>query len=280
MSDSEKDSARDTGGTRHGRPAETEPGTASETWQAEGDPADPDLDPAARTRLLLGQAALDRLAASTVMVVGVGGVGGSCVEALARGGVGHLVLVDPDVVVPSNLNRQAVAFLDTVGMPKVEAARRLVAAVAPQAEVEGVARRILPDDVPGLLDVRPDFVIDAQDTVATKLALATGCEGRGIPYVSAMGTGNKLRPELFEFADIYETSVCPLCKAVRKRARELGIGHMTVLYSREVPRKAPAHGADPDGTGAARTVGTASWVPPAAGLMLAGYVVQKLTGLE
>ncbi len=245
--------------------------------QGSGAEAYPDRDPAFKTRLLIGRAALERLARATVMVVGVGGVGGSCVEALARGGFGRLALVDPDTVVPSNLNRQAVAFTGTVGMSKVEAARRLVAAVAPQVEVVGVERRILPDDIPALLEPAPDFVIDAQDTVATKLALAAGCEERGIPYVGAMGTGNKLHPELFRIADIAETRVCPLCKAVRKRARELGIRRMTVLYSEEPPRKVPT---DPEDADLDAHVGTVSWVPPAAGLMLAGYTMRRLAGLE
>lgn len=244
-------------------------------------PVDPDLDPAFKTRLLLGGAALGRLASSTVMVVGVGGVGGSCAEALARGGVGRLVVVDPDRVVPSNLNRQAVAFTATVGLPKVEAAARLVAAVAPQVRVEAVEQRVTADNADALLErFSPDFVVDAQDTVSTKLALATCCERRGTPLVSAMGTGNKLHPELFEIADIYETSVCPLCKAVRKQARGLGIGRMTVLYSKEPPRRVPADERDRAVLGDARPVGTASWVPPAAGLMLAGYAIRRLTGLE
>lgn len=242
---------------------------------------DPDLDPCYKTRLLMGRKALDRLAGSTVMVVGVGGVGGSCVEALARGGVGNLVLVDPDRVVPSNMNRQAVAFVQTVGLPKVEAAARLVAAVAPHTRVEQVRMRVTADNASELLDrYAPDFVVDAQDTVAAKLALASCCEGRGTPLVSAMGTGNKLHPELFEIADIYETSVCPLCKAVRKQARGLGIRRMAVLYSKEPPCKVPADEEDRAALGDGRPVGTASWVPPAAGLMLAGYAMRALAGLE
>lgn len=242
---------------------------------------DPDLDPFYKTRLLMGRKALERLAGSTVIVVGVGGVGGSCVEALARGGVGTLVLVDPDRVVPSNMNRQAVAFVQTVGLPKVEAAARLVAAVAPRARVEQVRLRVTADNASGLLErYAPDFVVDAQDTVAAKLALASCCEGRGTPLVSAMGTGNKLHPELFEIADIYETSVCPLCKAVRKQARDLGIRRMAVLYSKEPPCKVPADEEDRAALGDGRPVGTASWVPPAAGLMLAGYAMRALAGLE
>lgn len=259
-------------------------GTASPDSRVDPSPdlgMDPDLDPSYKTRLLIGREALERLAGSTVMVVGVGGVGGSCIEALARGGVGTLVLVDPDRVVPSNMNRQAVAYVQTVGLPKVEAAARLVAAVAPRAHVEQVGLRVTADNASGLLErYAPDFVVDAQDTVAAKLALASCCEGRGTPLVSAMGTGNKLHPELFEIADIYETSVCPLCKAVRKQARNLGIRRMAVLYSKEPPCRVPADEEDRAALGDGRPVGTASWVPPAAGLMLAGYAMRTLAGLE
>lgn len=231
-----------------------------------------------KTRLLLGSPALDRLASSTVMVIGVGGVGGSCVEALARAGVGHLVLVDDDVVSESNLNRQAVAFQCTLGQPKVEVARNLVHAIRPDAQVCTVRQRILPHDVAGLLAEPPDYVIDAQDTVATKIALATHCEQTSIPLVSSMGTGNKLHPELFRIADIYSTSVDPLCKAVRKELRARKVRGLDVLFSTEEPRPLAEPVAHPSGK--IDRVGTVSFVPPAAGLMLAGFVVRQLVGIE
>lgn len=231
-----------------------------------------------KTRILLGAPALERLAASTVMVLGIGGVGGSCVEALARSGVGHLVLVDDDVVSESNLNRQAVAFRCTLGRPKVEVARELVHAVRPTAQVETVRRRILPADVDGLLARRPDYVIDAQDTVATKIALAVACAAQGIPLVSSMGTGNKLHPELFRIADIYETRTDPLCKVVRKELRARKVPGLAVLFSTEEPRPL-AEEPLPDAAKIDR-VGTVSFVPPAAGLMLAGFVIRKLAGIE
>ena len=230
-----------------------------------------------RTRLVAGEEALERLAGATVMVVGLGGVGGSCTVALARGGVGSFVLVDPDVVAPSNLNRQAVAFHSTLGRNKADVARDLVLDIRPGARVETQVRKVLPADVAELLRTRPDFVVDAQDTVATKLALAKACEEQGIPLVSSMGTGNKLHPELFRIADIYETDRCPLCRVVRKRARQMGIDALTVLYSQEEPRLNPANAAAP-GSGEHPTVGSVSFVPPAAGLMLAGHVLRTLGG--
>lgn len=231
-----------------------------------------------KTRMLLGTAALEHLARARVMVLGIGGVGGACVEALARGGVGRLVLVDDDVVSQSNLNRQAVAFTSTLGQPKVEVARDLVHAIRPDTQVTTVRRRILPDDVAALLADRPDYVIDAQDTVATKVALAQHCATHGIPLVSSMGTGNKLHPELFRIADIFDTSVDPLCKVVRKELRARGVPGLNVLFSTEEPHplaEAPAATAEK-----IDRVGTVSFVPPVAGLMLAGFVIRRLAGID
>ena len=251
--------------------------TGAETGGAR-DGVDPVADPRNyKTRLLMGDEALGRLARATVMVVGLGGVGGSCAAALARSAVGRLVLVDGDAFSETNLNRQEFAYQGTLGMPKALAARSVIHEINPYVEVEAVVRRIEPDDVPGLLARRPDYVVDAQDTVSTKLALAAFCEREGIPFVSSMGTGNKLHPELFEIADVYETSVCPLCKAVRKQARTKGIGRMTVLYSKEPPRRPHAVADGPEGENP--RVGTASFVPPAAGLMLAGHAVRAIAGL-
>jgi len=227
-----------------------------------------------RTRLVVGQEALDRLARATVLVLGLGGVGGACVEALARGGVGNFVLVDPDVVAPSNLNRQAVAYACTIGRPKAQVARELVLQIRPQANVVALEQKVLSADVAQLLACSPSYVVDAQDTVATKLELAAYCEEHGIPLVSSMGTGNKLRPELFRVADIYATEKCPLCRAVRKRARARGIKRLEVLYSPEEPsvELGPAQGDEHP------TVGSLSFVPPVAGMMLAGHVLRKLGG--
>lgn len=231
-----------------------------------------------KTRLLFGEEALGRLKAARVMVIGVGGVGGACCLALARGGVGGLVFVDPDTVSPTNLNRQAVAFHSTMGRHKADVARDMALDVSPGARVESLRARVAPEDLPALLADPPDFVVDAMDSVTSKLALAAYCDAHGVRLVSCMGTGNKLHPELFQIADIYETSVDPLCKVMRREARARGIRRLTVLYSREQPRKVAGV---PGAPRQERTyVGTASFVPPVAGMMLAGHVIRELSGVE
>ncbi len=240
-----------------------------------------------KTRVLVGDEGVARLQAARVAVIGLGGVGGSCAEALARAGVGTLLLVDDDVVSPTNLNRQAVAFTSTLGMPKAEVGAAMARDINPAVRAVAVRRRILPSDVgeffgsavPALLGPGDlTYVVDCQDTVATKIELAVHCEANTIPLVSAMGTGNKLHPELFRIDDIYRTSVDPLCKVVRRELRRRGVGGLDVLYSTEEPQKvAPQE----DAERRERTyVGTLSYVPPVAGLLLAGHVIRRVLGLR
>ena len=238
-----------------------------------------------RLELVVGRAGLARLAASTVLVFGAGGVGSNCIEALARGGVGKLVVIDPDLVQESNINRQAIAFHSTVGRPKVDVVRSMVADINPDAEVVPVQAFVREEDVAGIFDAygeRLDYVVDAIDTVSTKLAIAQIAEERSIRLVSSMGGASRLHPELFRFADLYETSVCPLCRVMRREARRRGIGHLRVLYSTEQPVSPPTDvaGADKgEGVGARPTLGTASFVPPVMGQMIAGTVIRELAGL-
>lgn len=253
-----------------------------------GDLGDWRTDGHFKTRLLVGDAGIERLTAATVAVIGVGGVGGSCAEALARSGVGTLLLVDDDVVSPTNLNRQAVAFTSTLGRPKAEVAAAMAHDIDPSVRAVSLRRRIMPTDVAPFfenevphalgLGAHLSYVIDCQDTVATKIELACYCEEHAIPLVSSMGTGNKLHPELFHIDDVYRTSVDPLCKVVRRELRRRGVAGLEVLYSTEEPRKvAPLPGTERR----ERTyVGTVSYVPPAAGLMLAGYAIRKILGIE
>lgn len=253
-----------------------------------GDLGDWRADSHFKTRLLVGDAGVERLAAATVMVIGVGGVGGSCAEALARSGVGTLLLVDDDVVSPTNLNRQAVAFTSTLGRPKAEVAAAMARDIDPSVRAVSLRRRIMPSDVAPFFEndvphalgsaVPLSYVIDCQDTVATKIELACYCEEHAIPLVSSMGTGNKLHPELFRIDDIYRTSVDPLCKVVRRELRRRGVAGLEVLCSTEGPRKTvPLPGAERR----MRTyVGTMSYVPPAAGLMLAGHAIRKILDIE
>lgn len=233
-----------------------------------------------KLELIYGREGLARVAASTVVVLGLGGVGSNCVEALARGGVGQLVVVDHDVVQESNINRQAIAFFSTVGRKKTDVMRAMIADINPSAQVESHDRFVLAADVPSLLDelcADADYVVDAIDTVSTKLALAQEAERRGIRLVSSMGAANKLRPECFRFADVYDTVNCPLCRIMRKEARKRGIGHLRVLYSCEQPVDVAMR------VGAARrersNLGTASFVPPIMGQMIAGDVLCTLAGI-
>ncbi|MEG2982842.1 MAG: tRNA threonylcarbamoyladenosine dehydratase [Raoultibacter sp.] len=237
-----------------------------------------DQDAAARSKLLIGHDGLEKLARSTVVVLGLGGVGSSCVEALARGGVGNFVIVDHDVVAPSNINRQAIAFTSTLGQRKVDVMRAMIADINPAASVVAHPSFVLPENLPQFFDLPPDYVVDAIDTVATKLALAQFAEEHDFRLVSSMGSGNKFYPEQFRFADIYDTAVCPLCKVMRKEARARNIKALRVLYSPEAPVAVPvAEGATRD---ARSDLGTMSYMPPIMGQMIAGEVIRGLLGMR
>ena len=238
-----------------------------------------------RLLLILGQERLERLAQARVMVLGLGGAGSSCAEALARGGVGSLVLVDRDVVAPSNINRQALAFQSTIGRPKADVMAEMVRDINPSCEVTAVHAFVDKDRVPDQLGAlpRPSYVVDAIDTVSQKLAIAAWCQEQGIPEVSAMGGANKLDPCRLRFAPIEKTQVDPLARIVRKECRKRGIRGLTVLYSDEQPREAEGkrdvideHGFVREG---ASILGTMSYFPPIMGQMLAGYVLRDLAGL-
>ena len=238
-----------------------------------------------RLLLILGEERLARLAQARVMVLGLGGVGSSCAEALARGGVGSLVLVDRDVVAPSNINRQALAFQSTIGRPKADVIAEMVRDINPSCEVTAVHAFVDKDRVPDQIGAlpRPSYVVDAIDTVSQKLAIAAWCQEQGIPEVSAMGGANKLDPCRLRFAPIEKTQVDPLARIVRKECRKRGIRGLTVLYSDEQPREAEGkrdvideHGFVREG---ASILGTMSYFPPIMGQMLAGYVLRDLAGL-
>ena len=228
-----------------------------------------------RTELLLGRTALEKLAASRVAVFGIGGVGGYVVEALARSGVGTLDLIDSDVVSPSNINRQIIATRKTVGKFKVDAAAERIAEINPAAEV--IKHRIfyLPETADELDFKNYDYVVDAIDTVTGKIAIVVNADKAGTPVISSMGTGNKLDPAAFEVADIYETSVCPLAKVMRHELKRRGIKSLKVVYSKEKPLK-PLAGPENDLDARRPVPGSVPFVPPAAGLIIAGEVVKDL----
>ena len=235
-------------------------------------------DEFSRSRLLLGQKAMDRLACAKIAVFGLGGVGGHAVDALARTGVGSFVLVDGDRVSLTNINRQIVADHSTVGRLKTEVMRERILLINPHASVEAHPVFFLPGDADSFLN-GCDYLVDAVDTVAAKLRLAEIGQERGIPVISAMGAGNKLDPTRFEVADITETSVCPLCRVMRRELKKRGIPHLKVVYSREPPLPVyPEEGErEEKGTTGRTAPGSLAFVPSVAGLILASQVIQDLT---
>lgn len=234
-----------------------------------------------RTELLIGAEAEERLRSASVMVFGVGGVGSHCIEALARCGVGKLTLIDNDRVSLTNINRQSIAYHSTVGRYKTEVMKERIRDICPDICVDTYEMFVLPDNIDALFRQtgKPDYIIDAIDTVSAKIALVELAQRENIPVISSMGTGNKLHPEMFRIADLAETRVCPLCRVMRKELKNRGILHLKVLYSEEKPvdTAGRATGEDP---GARRSVpGSISFVPPAAGLIIAGEVIRTLAGI-
>lgn len=244
-----------------------------------------------RSALLLGERAVELLARKTVAVFGVGGVGGFAVEALARSGVGTLHLVDHDTVSRSNINRQIAALHSTVGKQKTEVLKQRVLDINPEAAVQVHDCFFLPDNAEEFDFSSYDYVVDAVDTVTAKLELAARAQRAGVPVISCMGAGNKLDPTAFEVADITQTSVCPLARVMRRELKKRGVEHLKVVYSKEMPVKTPAsHGqTEPDGVGdmesgsghgrehdGGRIPGSVAFVPPVAGLIMAGEVIRDL----
>ena len=233
-----------------------------------------------RTELLIGEEGLKRLANATVMVLGVGGVGSHCIEALARSGVGTLILVDNDKVSRTNINRQSIAYLSTVGDYKTKLMKDRIDDICPSINVFTYETFILPDNLNEIFEREVDYIVDAIDTVTAKLAVAEYAKEHQIPLISCMGTGNKLHPELFEITDISKTSVCPLCKVMRKELKERGIHHLKVLYSKEKPVQTSARSTGED-KGMRRSLpGSISFVPPIAGLLIAGEVIREIVGVD
>ena len=188
-----------------------------------------------RTELLLGKENMEKLAAAHVCIFGIGGVGGYVAEALARSGVGHLELVDNDVICLSNLNRQIIATHETLGQYKVDVMKERILSINPTAEVTVYKCFYLPETRAQFDFTNYDYVVDAIDTVAGKIALVLQAEESGTPVISSMGAGNKLDPAAFQVADIYQTSVCPLAKVMRRELKRRGVKKLKVVYSKEQP---------------------------------------------
>ena len=225
--------------------------------------------------MLIGEEALLRLKSARVAVLGVGGVGGYAVEALARAGVGTIAVYDADTVAESNLNRQIIATTGTVGMKKTEAAKERILSIDPTCRVECRDVFLLPENVTEEELSGYDYVIDAIDTVSAKIAVARLCYEKGIPLISSMGTGNKLDPTALTVTDIYKTSVCPLARVMRTELRKRGVGALKVVYSTEEPRTpiTPKQGENGKSIPA-----SLAFVPPVAGLIAASEAVKHIIG--
>lgn len=230
-----------------------------------------------RTKLLLGEDGLAKLAKARVAVFGIGGVGSFAAEALCRAGIGHFLLVDSDTIDVSNINRQIHATTRTVGQKKTDVMRARMLEINPAADVRAKCEFYEPNRAEAFFTEPLDYIVDAVDTVTAKISLVVEAEKRSIPIISAMGAGNKLDPTRFEVADIYKTSVCPLAKVMRKELKKRGIPRLKVVYSKEPPIRP-----DVAETEDARrqTPGSVSFVPSAAGLILASEVVRDLLGVK
>ena len=225
-----------------------------------------------RTAALIGEAGMARLAAANVLLVGLGGVGGHALDALVRSGIGRLTVLDFDCVSESNLNRQLLATMNTVGERKTDVAARHAAALSDTVVLTPRFERLTPAGVPSLLDeVAPDLILDAIDDVAAKVALASAAAERGIPMVSCLGMGNRLDPTAITVTDIAKTEGCPLARSLRAKLRKLGVDHLPVVFSREPARTS----CDP-----AVRVASYACVPAAAGLALAAEAIGRITGLR
>ena len=236
------------------------------------------LDQFSRTELLLGRSGMERLAGARVAVFGLGGVGGHTAEALARSGVGTLDLIDSDRVSLTNLNRQLLATHRTLGLFKADAARDRVLEINPEAAVNAWKLFYGPDTAGEFDFTQYDYVVDAIDTVTGKLALIQQAQAAGTRIISCMGAGNKLDPTAFRVADIYETSVCPLARVMRKELKKRGVRRLKVVYSQEPPRnpEGALYQETLEGQERRQVPGSAAFVPSVAGLILAGEVVKDL----
>lgn len=231
-----------------------------------------------RTEALIGEDGVKKLSKAKVIVFGIGGVGSYVVEALARCGVGSLTLVDNDVVAVTNINRQLIALHSTIGLPKTEVAKKRVLDIDPEILVHTYETFYGPQTKELFKIEDYDYVVDAIDTVTSKLTLIEECHRTGTKIISCMGTGNKLDPSKFEIADISKTNTCPLAKAVRTELRKRGIKKCKVLFSKELPVKSLKSTGETKGNTDRPVPGSISFVPSVAGLMIAGEVIRDLLG--
>ena len=246
------------------------------------------LNQFSRTELLIGKEGIEKLQKAKVAIFGIGGVGSFVVEGLARAGIGNFILVDNDKVSVTNLNRQIIATIKTVGKPKVEVAKERILEINPNANVKTYQEFFMPDSKE-ILDDTVDYIVDAVDTVTAKIELVIRANKLNIPIISSMGTGNKLDPTRFEVTDIYKTSICPLAKVMRKELRARGIKKLKVVYSKEEPIKTNVLTNSncktedmffeeniKNSANKKQVPGSISFVPSVAGLILAGEVIKDI----
>lgn len=225
-----------------------------------------------RFELLVGEDNIQKLNQSHVIVFGVGGVGGYVVEALVRSGIGHITIVDNDVISLSNLNRQIIATQETIGQKKVDVMKKRILSIHPECDVTTLDMFYLPETADQIDLSQYDYVVDAIDTITSKIELAVRCDQK-IPLISSMGTGNKMNPALLQVSDIYKTSVCPLAKVMRRELKKRRVKHLKVVYSQELPMKPFAS----DEITHKRTIpGSTAFVPSSAGFLIASEVVKDL----
>ncbi|MBR2851015.1 MAG: tRNA threonylcarbamoyladenosine dehydratase [Anaerotignum sp.] len=229
-----------------------------------------------RAELLLGKDKLEKLKNARVAVFGIGGVGSFAAEAIARGGVGHIALIDGDVVSMTNINRQLIALHSTVGREKTAVMAERIRDICPETEVAEYPVNYTAENRDLIDFASYDYIVDAIDMVTSKLLLIEEAKKAGTEVISCMGTGNKFDPTLFEVADISKTSVCPLAKVMRKELKDRGIKGVKVVYSKEIPMKP----ADSDETARRQTPGSLSFVPPVAGMILAGEVIKYIADIK
>ncbi|MBQ3615620.1 MAG: tRNA threonylcarbamoyladenosine dehydratase [Anaerotignum sp.] len=229
-----------------------------------------------RAELLLGKDKLEKLKNARVAVFGIGGVGSFAAEAIARGGVGHIAIIDGDVVSMTNINRQLIALHSTVGREKTAVMAERIHDICPETEVAEYPVNYTAENRDLINFASYDYIVDAIDMVTSKLLLIEEAKKAGTEVISCMGTGNKFDPTRFEVADISKTSVCPLAKVMRKELKDRGIKGVKVVYSKEIPIKP----ADSDETARRQTPGSLSFVPPVAGMILAGEVIKYIADIK
>ena len=230
-----------------------------------------------RTEMLIGNEGMEKLNKAKVAVFGLGGVGSFVCEGLARSGVGNFVLVDFDNVDESNINRQLIANVNTIGMYKVDLMKERILEINPNADVEVYREFYMADSESNIITQDLSYAVDCVDTIMAKIAVICKCDEIGVPVISSMGTGNKLDPSMFEIADIYETSVCPLARIMKKDLRRRNIEKLKVVYSQEHPINTNNHAINKDRK--FKIKGSVSFVPSVAGLMIAGEIIKDISGI-